>query len=157
MGKPGGKGMVLFKRKGIAPGDGWENGIYVYREGEWRLLRRDGEPFRIGELGDGVYSVYFNNTQCPVCRLFTPQYHAYTEIASRRIQDFHSIIVLCDWFTSACNSEAAKRTFQDYNVDGTPRVIIAAVKGGSIVDTTTIPGYVDSDRLLLIAQSYSRK
>ncbi len=147
----------MFKRKGVAPGEGWENGIYVYREGEWSLLRKDGESFKLGELGDGVYSIYFNNTQCPVCRLFTPQYHAYTEIASKKIPGFHSVIVLCDWFTSMCSSEAAKMTFQEFHVDGTPRVVIATVRGGSVVDSTTIPGYIDSSRLLMIAQSYSRK
>lgn len=39
------------------PGPGSPNGVYLYSGSKrsWNLLRKDGEPFRIGELGNGIY------------------------------------------------------------------------------------------------------
>jgi len=114
------------------PGPGSEHGIYVYEGGGWRLLRRDGGGFSIGELGDGVYLVYFDNTLCPACR---EQDLHLLEVLRRFGGDgrVKFVIVLCDWFTSACDSPAAAETMKAFQVSASPTIVVAAVRDGRVV------------------------
>lgn len=117
---------------GEMPGPGSPHGIYVYSGGSWRLLRSEGEAFRLGELGDGVYLVYFDNTLCPACR---EQDLHMVEIVKRFGGDerIKLVIVLCDWFTQICDSPAAAETIKNLDVVASPTIVVAAVKGGRIV------------------------
>jgi len=117
------------------PGPGSPNGVYVYdsKKRVWSILRREGEPFRIGELGKGVYIVYFDNLYCPACR--SQDHHIYklvTRYGSRG--DIFFVIVVCDWFADNCNSEAASKTFREYKVTASPTIIVAKVSDEGVVE-----------------------
>ena len=49
-----------------------EHGVYIKTRKGWVLYRKEGDPFKIGELGDKIYIIYFDNTRCPACRMFDP-------------------------------------------------------------------------------------
>ena len=114
------------------PGPGSEHGVYVYEGGVWRLLRREGEGFSLGELGNGVYVIYFDNTLCPACR---EQDLQMVEVVKRFGGDsrVRLVVVLCDWFTQICDSEAASKTFEEFRVSASPTIVVATVKNGRTV------------------------
>ena len=137
------------------PGPGMPHGIYVYRDGDWRLYRRDGEPLKPGELGDGTYVIYFYNIQCPACRMFTPQWIMFSETVARKHGDrVKLLIVLCDWFSKECTSKAAAETFDTMDIHSTPTVVVVRVEDSKQVDQTTLPGYMKADDLYKIVKRY---
>ncbi len=113
------------------PGPGSDHGIYVYEGGSWRLLRRDGGAFALGELGDGVYLVYFDNLLCPACR---EQDLELVGLLGKLAEDgrIKFVVVLCDWFTEICDSGAAAETFKSFSVKASPTIVVAAVRGGRV-------------------------
>ncbi|MEB3861016.1 MAG: thioredoxin family protein [Desulfurococcales archaeon] len=138
------------------PGPGSPHGIYKYKDGDWILVRREGRPLSIGEDGDGTYIIYFYNIKCPACRIFTPQWEAFTKLANKKLNaPLHIYIVLCEWFSSQCTSPAAASTFIEMDITSTPTVVIAKVSNGKVVDSTILPGYRGADDLLKIAKRYS--
>lgn len=138
------------------PGPGMPHGIYLYRDGDWVLYRREGDPIRLGEAGDGTYIIYFYNIKCPACRMFTPQWEIFVKLAEKKLKGrLHIFTVLCEWFSRECNSTAAARSFDEMDVTSTPTVVIAKVIDGRVEDKTTLPGYMRADDLLKIAKRYT--
>ncbi|MDM7274958.1 MAG: thioredoxin family protein [Thermoprotei archaeon] len=115
------------------PGPGSPNGIYVYdsKGRVWKVLRAKGEPFKLGELGDGLYMVYFDNLYCPACR--SQDHHIY-KLVSRYggKPNLFFVVILCDWFADNCASEAASRTFREFKVSASPTILVASVRGSEI-------------------------
>jgi hypothetical protein len=139
-----------------APGPGKPHGIYVFEGGEWKMLRSEGDPLDVAEIGDGVAVVYFDNAQCPVCRM---QDTYWLDVVKRfsgdkRVKFF---VVLCDWFTQACNSTAAAETFKKYGVNASPTIIVAAVKGGRVVSMEYLEGLRDSGVISIYISSALKK
>ncbi len=117
------------------PGPGSPNGIYVYdaKKRVWNVLRRDGESFKLGELGKGLYLVYFDNLYCPACR--SQDHHIYKLVMKYGGRsDIFFVIVVCDWFANNCNSEAASKTFKEYNVSASPTIIVTKVSDNGVVE-----------------------
>ncbi len=134
------------------------HGIYYYdyKRKDWLLLRKDGEPLKPGELGDGLYVIYFYNLMCGACRAFTPHWMVFAEVMAGKLDNVIPLVVLCDWFSSMCDSKAAGDTFNEFDVDSTPTVIMVKVKGGSIIDKSRLSGVVSSDDLFKIAKRYAK-
>ncbi|MCE4603831.1 MAG: thioredoxin family protein, partial [Aeropyrum sp.] len=120
--------------RGRVPGPGSKHGIYVYDggSGEWRLLRDGGDPFTPEELGEGVVLVYFDNALCPACRL---QDHYWLDVVKKHggRGGVKFVVVLCDWFTQNCNSEAASKSFEAFKISSSPTIAVFAVKNGKVV------------------------
>lgn len=133
------------------PGPGYPHGIYLYKDGKWVLLRDKGGALELGELGPGVYAVYFDNALCPACRV----QDMYWERLVKRLGSNHGIyflVVLCDWFADNCSSEAASESFKKFNISASPTLIIARVEGSS-KDVETLEG-VRSDKVI---ESYLKR
>jgi hypothetical protein len=126
------------------------HGIYVYTGEGWKLLRREGEPFRLGELGDGIYVVYFDNTRCPACRIYDREWYPFVE---KHRDEAHFVIVLCEWFARVCNSPAASRSFLEYRVRASPTTMFARVENGSVVEQVKREGALPGYELDLILES----
>ncbi len=117
------------------PGPGSPNGVYVFdhKRRVWSILRKEGEPFRLGELGKGLYIVYFDNLYCPACR--SQDHHIYKLVLKYgNRDDVFFVIVVCDWFADNCKSEAASRTFREYKVSASPTLMIVKVSDGNVVE-----------------------
>lgn len=110
------------------PGPGHPHGIYLYRGGKWVLLRDRGEALEIGELGPGLYVVYFDNSLCPACRVQDSYWEKLVKKYGSR-ESIYFLVVLCDWFSDNCFSEAASETFKKFKVSASPTLVIARVKG----------------------------
>lgn len=115
------------------PSIGTPNGVYVFdgSSKKWNLLRTQGEAFSIGELGEGVYVVYFDNTLCPACR--AQDQHVLKLLLKYGLDSrVKFVIILCDWFTSNCSSEAAVNTFKKYEVKASPTIIMARASANNV-------------------------
>jgi len=109
------------------------NGVYVYNfeEKRWRLLRVDGEPFRVGELGPGFYIVYFDNLECSACKLQDEELmKAFSEFEKSLLEKLKPVAVVCDWFARRCRSEAAAKTYKLYDVHMSPTILVCRVDEG---------------------------
>lgn len=131
-------------------GPGSPNGIYKFKDNNWVLLRVNGLPLNPGEDGDGIYVIYFDNTQCPACRRYDPEWF---EFVKGNSNEAHFYIVLCEWFARQCNSKAASLTFILHNVKASPTTIFALVKNGAIIKTEKVEGVTEKDKLAVILQS----
>ncbi len=58
-------------------------------------------------------------------------------------------VVLCDWFTQNCSSEAAAGTFKKYSISASPTIIIAAVRDGKVLYMETLEGVRTAEVLAL--------
>ncbi|BEP18362.1 hypothetical protein PYJP_17140 [Pyrofollis japonicus] len=130
-------------------GPGSRHGIYVYDPStrKWRLLRTEGEAFRPGELGDGTYVVYFDNTRCPACRIHDKYWYPFIEEHGDR-QGYFYVIVLCAWFEKDCDSEAAAKTFEEYLVKASPTTLAALAENGRVIYREKYEGVLDTNELL---------
>ena len=142
--------------KGGVPGPGTPDGIYVYEEGKWKLLRSDGAPLDLSEAGDGVVVVYFDNALCPACRL---QDRYWIDLVRRYSGDSRVkfYVVLCNWFSQNCSSRAAAESFKKYSINASPTIIVAAVKGGKSIYTEFLEGVRSTDVLSLYVSTALRQ
>ncbi|MET1101895.1 MAG: hypothetical protein ABWW69_05410 [Pyrodictiaceae archaeon] len=124
------------------------NGVYVYEPSKrmWRLLREEGEAFKLGELGPGVYVVYFDNTLCKACRLYDNYWYSFIDKYGDASGTYY-VIVLCDWFTIKCSSEAAKKSFKEYSIKASPTTIVALVEDSKIVYREVYEGVLSFEEL----------
>ncbi len=136
------KAVETEAKKHISPSD--EHGVYLYKNGEWILYRKEGSPFQLGELGDGVYIIYFDNTKCPACRMYDPTWHIFVE---KNQDEAKFLVILCEWFSRRCQSKAASLTFLLYSVKASPTTLFARVEDGEVVDQVNIEGVVDLNTL----------
>ena len=116
------------------PGPGNPHGVYVFdrKDSRWKLLRDKGELFKLGELGEGIYLVYFDNLLCPACRSQDVHWQKIVE-KYKDSSEFHFVLILCDWFYDNCSSEAASKSFKEYGVSASPTILVARVsKDGKV-------------------------
>ncbi len=107
------------------------HGIYVYAQGSWKLLRSEGPPFQLGELGDGLYMIYFDNTRCEACRMQDPEWFRFVSSYSGPYK-LHAVIVLCEWFAQNCKSPAAAETYRKFRIRASPTIIVALVENNKV-------------------------
>ena len=135
------------------PGPGMSHGIYYYRadKARWIMLRSEGLHLKLGEIGDGLYLVYFYNILCPACRAFSPTWFKFVEKELQKYKSepikIHPIVVLCDWFASSCSSTAAANTFKEYEIKSSPTVLAALVENGQVVRRESKSGVMSMKEL----------
>lgn len=101
------------------------HGVYVWREGRWLAAGRSALD------GDGLYIIYFSNSECGACRVFDDVWYPFVEtLAGRSAARF--AVVLCGWFTRDCCSEDAKNLFKEFAVHVSPTVIVMKRSNGRI-------------------------
>ncbi len=124
------------------------HGIYVYDKemDKWVLIRRDDGGFKPEE--DGVYIIYFDNTMCPACRIYDLSWYPYVKLFGRLLEKTHFVIILCAWFAHKCDSEAAKRSFKDYNIHASPTTLLLCIKNGEVKREERIEGVKKLDYLV---------
>ena len=106
------------------------NGIYVYsfEEKRWKLVRVDGEAFKVGELGPGIYLVYFDNLECGACELQDQELmKAFDSLETDILEKLRPVVVVCDWFARKCRSKAAAETYKLYDVHMSPTMLVCKV------------------------------
>jgi len=121
--------LIRFKEVGAeAP-----HGIYVYDRSSdfWVLTSVGGDAFR--PLIDGYYVIYFDNAKCHACRAYDTHWFPYLRRVARELPDHYFIIVLCEWFAQKCNSEAASKTFKEFDVHASPTTYLLHVRGGNVI------------------------
>ncbi|NPA97581.1 MAG: hypothetical protein GXO32_08280 [Crenarchaeota archaeon] len=131
------------------------HGIYVYdREAdEWVLVATEGEPFK--PTRDGIYAIYFDNTKCPACRRYDPIWFNYVKKYSQKNPQMNFVIVLCEWFARNCKSEAASKTFKEFDVHASPTTVFLYVKGGKAVYKEKYEGVLYEFELSMITDGFA--
>ncbi len=125
--------MSVKALKASRLGRGSTNGVYRFSFSErlWVILSEDVKPLVPPER----YAVlYFDNTLCPVCRVYDESWYPFIESSSKDLMDMGiaPYIVLCDWFTQQCYSAKAALTFINYEVHASPTTIVMATRDGKV-------------------------
>lgn len=153
-----GKGKAISKKIELdIIGVDSPHGIYIYDRGEdkWVLSRSDGSPYV--PVGNGFYVMYFDNTKCPACRIYDLAWYPATKILSNRFKDLNFIIILCEWFSSKCRSEAASRSFNNYSIHASPTTILLYVKNHRILREERFEGARDWSFLITKIKDFIRR
>jgi len=95
----------------------------VWRDGGWVAAGRSVLD------GDGLYVVYFSNSECGACRVFDDVWYPFVEMASGAAAA-RFVVVLCGWFARECGSEDAKSLFKEFDVHVSPTVVFLRREGG---------------------------
>jgi len=152
------KGVVVKKFKPIEKtklvGPESKNGIYVYNKEEklWELVIVDGNEFKPWK--DGYYVIYFDNTRCPACRIYDLSWYVYIETIGRTLDNTEFVIILCNWFSGDCDSEAASKSFKEYGIKASPTTVLLEVRNGEIVRRENIRGAKDLGTLIDIINKF---
>ncbi|MCD6301419.1 MAG: hypothetical protein J7L82_05045 [Staphylothermus sp.] len=133
------------------------HGIYVYEpsKDKWVLVRTKGDYFKPDR--DGFYIVYFDNTRCPACRIYDLAWYPYIKLIGSSLENTYFVIILCDWFARECKSEAAKKSFEHYDVHASPTTLLMYVENGEIKDMERIEGSKTLDKLAEIIDNFIKK
>jgi len=97
----------------------------VWRDGGWVAAGRSVLD------GDGLYVVYFSNSECGACRVFDDVWYPFVEMASGAAAA-RFVVVLCGWFARECGSEDAKSLFKEFDVHVSPTVIVLKRSNGRV-------------------------
>ncbi len=133
------------------------NGVYIYdkKKNKWVLISTDGEHYVPDE--DGVYVIYFDNTRCPACRIYDLSWYTYIKLFGKDLEDVNFVIILCEWFARNCKSEAAKKSFEYYNIHASPTTVLLYVKNGKVVLEDRFEGAKKLDFLASKIEEFIRK
>jgi len=101
------------------------HGVYVWRDGGWVASSRSALD------GNGLYFIYFSNSECGACRVFDDVWYAFVEmLAGRSAARF--AVVLCGWFARDCCSEDARSLFKEFDVHVSPTVVVLKRSSGRV-------------------------
>jgi len=105
------------------------NGIYIW----------DGTKFSPLDVatayvprGPGYYFIYFHNNLCPHCQAFYPKWVKYLREDGGIFRNITVVEVVCDWFTQQCSNDAARNTFQLYQISVSPSFLLIKVGSSGI-------------------------
>jgi hypothetical protein len=103
------------------------HGIYRYsrEKGRWILEWVDEDDFT-QRLEPGNYVVYFDNAKCPACRVYDVYWYPFVKLIGDTYPCTY-LIALCNWFSRDCNSNAASRAFEKFEVHASPTTLIMSV------------------------------
>ncbi|WFO75095.1 hypothetical protein J4526_08485 [Desulfurococcaceae archaeon MEX13E-LK6-19] len=132
------------------------HGVYVYNKKDklWDLVMVDGEAFKPWK--DGYWIIYFDNTRCPACRIYDFSWYVYVETIGRTMDDTEFVIILCDWFARECKSEAAKKSFEEYDIHASPTTILMKVSNGKIEKMERVRGAKNLGELIEIINKFRK-
>lgn len=133
------------------------NGIYVFDHvrGKWTLRYVDGEFFQPWE--DGLFVIYFDNAKCPACRAYDSYWYPFVKLIGPTFPKSHYVVVLCDWFAKECDSQAARGSFQKYEIHASPTTLLLYSNSGRIIRQEKIEGVKRMDQLTDAIQSFLEK
>lgn len=133
------------------------HGIYMYdkKRGKWLLIKRSGGHYTPEKTG--IHVIYFDNASCPACRVYDITWYTYIEMIGRKLDKTYFIIILCDWFAERCGSEAAKKSFQHYNIHASPTTLLLYIENGETIYSEKIEGARTLDYLALKIDEFMRK
>lgn len=134
------------------------HGIYYYdkEKNEWVLVMRDNgilDPF----LGDGYYVIYFDNTECPACRIYDLSWYSFIELFGKDYENINFMIVLCAWFARECDSKAASESFKKYEVKASPTTILWFVRNKEIIAVERREGSMSLNKLAKFIDEFIKK
>lgn len=101
------------------------HGVYLWKDGCWVAVDRSAIN------GDGVYVIYFSNSECGACRVFDSVWYPFVESAARKASA-RFIVVVCGWFARECSSESARSLFKEFNVRVSPTVVVLKRSNGKV-------------------------
>lgn len=133
------------------------HGVYVYNKKDrlWELILVDGDAFTPWK--DGYWVIYFDNTKCPACRLYDLSWYVFVETIGRTMDDTEFIIILCDWFARECRSEAARKSFEKYDIHASPTTLLLKVLNGNIEKIEKIRGVKNVGELIDLVNRFRKK
>ncbi len=133
------------------------HGIYIYdpEKDKWILLEDTGKPFKPWK--DGYYIIYFDNTKCPACRIYDLSWYVYVKLFGRNEKDTYYVVILCDWFAHQCRSEAARKSFKEYDIHASPTTMLLYVENGEIKKIEKVEGAKTLDKLAEIIAKFKEK
>lgn len=100
------------------------NGIYILRNDTFVPLNISG-PFIPRE--PGYYFLYFHNDLCPHCQAFYPKWISYIKSDGGVFRNITVVEIVCNWFTDQCSSDAARATFNLYQVTSSPTFLLIKI------------------------------
>ena len=133
------------------------HGIYIYdrKRDLWVLVRSEGDYYKPVE--DGIHIIYFDNTKCPACRKYDNIWFPFVRKAANKMQKCIFVIILCDWFARECKSEAASKSFRQYDIHASPTTLFLYVNNGSIVYQEKYEGVLYEFELKLIIEGFEER
>jgi thiol-disulfide isomerase/thioredoxin len=131
------------------------HGVYVYDRvrGEWVLTLISGNAFK--PPIDGYYIIYFDNSKCSACRAYDGTWFKYVEEVAKRLTNHYFIVILCEWFSRKCNSEAASNSFKEYDIHASPTTYLLYFRDGKVVYREKYEGRLNSNELIKIVEEFS--
>ncbi|MEM0361134.1 MAG: hypothetical protein QXH57_05925 [Sulfolobales archaeon] len=133
------------------------HGIYVYDRSrdEWVLTSTNGNAFK--PVVDGYYIIYFDNAKCHACRSFDSDWFPYIRSIAKKLDRHYFLVVLCEWFSRKCASEAASKTFKEYEVHASPTTYLIYLKNGGIVYKEKYEGRLNSVELVKVVEGFATR
>lgn len=132
-------------------------GIYIYdrNSDEWVLTLTDGNVFK--PVVDGYYIIYFDNAKCHACRSFDGDWFPYIRGSAKKLERHYFVVILCEWFARKCSSEAASRSFKEYEVHASPTIYLIYLKDGKILYKEKYEGKLNSLELVKVVEGFSSR
>ncbi len=132
-------------------------GIYVYDRDvdEWVLVLTDGDAFK--PVVDGYYVIYFDNAKCHACRTFDGSWFPYIRNNAKKLEGHYFLVVLCEWFARRCSSEAAGKSFKEYEIHASPTTYLMYSKDGKIVYKEKYEGRLNTSELVRVVEGFSSR
>lgn len=123
------------------------HGIYVFDRvsGKWVLTLVSGDGFK--PLLDGYYVIYFDNAKCHACRSYDGEWFSYIRESIKELHNYYFIIILCEWFARKCSSEAASKSFKEFDVHASPTTYLLYVKNGRVTYKEKYEGKLTKEEL----------
>ncbi|MEM0453249.1 MAG: hypothetical protein QXO98_01120 [Sulfolobales archaeon] len=133
------------------------HGIYIYdrTRDEWVLTPLEGDAFK--PIIDGSYVIYFDNSKCHACRAFDNNWFPYIRSIAKKLDNHYFIIILCEWFSRKCSSEAASKSFKEYDIHASPTTYLMYSKGGNILYREKYEGKLNQAELVKIIEEFSSR
>lgn len=133
------------------------HGIYVYDRisDEWILTVLEGDAFK--PIIDGSYVIYFDNSKCHACRSFDGNWFPYVRSVAKKLNDYYFIIILCEWFSRKCSSNAASKSFKEYEIHASPAIYLMRSKNGNIVYKEKYEGRLNQAELIKVIEEFNSR
>ncbi len=131
------------------------HGVYIYdrNRDEWVLTLTDGEAFK--PVVDGYYIIYFDNSRCHACRSFDDSWFPYVRDNAKKLDRHYFLIVLCEWFSRKCSSEAASKSFKEYDVHASPTTYLMYWRDGKVIYKEKYEGGLKPAELAKVVGEFS--
>ncbi len=127
-----------------------DHGIYVYDRNVGKWFYSENET---NVLSDGLYVVYFDNTECNACRRYDGIWFPIIESYSREFP-YTYVIVLCGWFSNECKSKKASHLFDKFKIKASPTTLFLYVKNGKVIYDERYEGVLEHKDLIYVLKTF---